>query len=78
MRASERDAEARRKAEAVLAHRKKQEDEVLQLRAQEREAVAEKVARLRELRLAKEAADAQAKSKTPAVARWRKTGTRGL
>ncbi len=74
MRDSERDAEARRKAEAVLAHRKKQEDEILQQRAKEREAVAEKVARLRELRLAKEAAEAQTKAQ--AAARWRKSSTR--
>jgi len=77
MRDSARDTEARRKAEAVLAQRKKQESEILQQRAKEREVVAEKVARLRELRLAKEAADAQTKSKTPAMARWRKSGTRG-
>ncbi len=76
MRDSERDIEARRKAEAVLAQRKKQENEILQQRAKEREAVAEKTARLRELRLAKEAADAQAKSKAPAVARWRKAAAR--
>jgi hypothetical protein len=77
MKNSERDAEARRKAEAVLAQRKKQEDDIVQQRAKEREAVAEKVARLRELRLAKEAADAQAKPKTPVAVRWRKSGTRG-
>ncbi len=77
MRDSERDAEARRRAEAVLAQRKKQEDEVLEQRAKEREAVAEKVARLRELRLAKEAAEAQAKPKTQGAARWRNSGTRG-
>jgi hypothetical protein len=76
MRDSARDVEARRKAEAVLAQRKKQENEILQQRAKEREVVAEKVARLRELRLAKEAADAQTKS-TQAATRWRKSGTRG-
>jgi hypothetical protein len=77
MRYSERDAEARRKAEAVLARRKTQEKETLQERAKEREAIAEKTARLRELRLAKEAADAQPTSKTQAAAtRWRKSSTR--
>jgi len=75
MRDSERDAEARRRAEAVLTQRKKQEDEIVQQRAKEREAVAEKVARLRELRLAKEAAEAQAKPNAQAVARWRKAST---
>ena len=73
MRDTERDADARRKAEAVLAQRKKQEDEVVQQRAKEREAVAEKVARLRDLRLAKEAADARAKLSAPAAVRWRKS-----
>ena len=68
MRDSERYAEARRNAEAVLTQRKKQDDEIVQQRAREREAVAEKVARLRELRLAKEAAEAQAKPKVRFVA----------
>jgi hypothetical protein len=76
MRDTERDVEARRKAEAVLAQRKKQDDEVVKRREKEREAVAEKVARLRELRLAKEAADAQAKAKAPATARFRKAASR--
>jgi hypothetical protein len=68
MRDSLRDVEARRNAEAVLAQRKKQDNEILEQRAQEREVVAEKVSRLRELRLAKEAAGAQTKSNTEAVA----------
>ena len=75
MRDSERYAEARRKAEAVLTQRKKQDDEVVQQRAREREVVAEQVARLRELRLAKEAAEAQAKPKLRVVANWRKSST---
>ena len=75
MRDSERDVEARRRAEAVLAQRKKQDDEIVQRRAREREAAAEKVARLRELRLAKEAAEAQAKPKARFVASRRKSGT---
>jgi|GEM_PF-3584559 hypothetical protein len=70
MRDSARNAEARRNAEAVLSQRKKQDNEILERRAQEREAVAEKVARLRELRLAKEAADAQT---TQAADRWRRS-----
>jgi hypothetical protein len=61
MRNAERDATARLKAEAVLAKRKKQDDEIIQQREKEREAVAAKVARLRELRLAKEAAEARSK-----------------
>jgi hypothetical protein len=77
MRNSERDAEARRKAEAVWAQRKKQDDEILQQRAKEREAVAEKVARLRELRLAKEAAAAPANPKARFAASRRKSGTHG-
>jgi hypothetical protein len=77
MRDSERDAEARRKAEDVLAQRKKQEDEIVKEREREREAVAAKVARLRELRLAKEAAEAQAKPKARFVASRRKSDTHG-
>jgi hypothetical protein len=77
VRDSERDAEARRRAEAVLAQRKKQDDDVVQQRAREREVVAEKVARLRELRLAKEAAEAQAKPKARFVASRRKAGAQG-
>ena len=77
MRDSERYAEARRKAEAVLTQRKKQDDEIVQQRAREREAVADQVARLRELRLAKEAAEARAKPKPRVVASWRKSSTQG-
>jgi len=77
VRDSGRDADARRKAEAVLAQRKKQDNEVVQQRAREREVLAEKVARLRELRLAKEAADAQATPKARFVASRRKSGTQG-
>jgi hypothetical protein len=74
---SERGGEARRKAEAVLAQRKKREDEFVQQREKEREAVAAKVARLRELRLAKEAAEAQTKPKAQAPAKRRKSDTHG-
>ena len=74
---SEREGEARRKAEAVLAQRTKREDEFVQQREKEREAVAAKVARLRELRLAKEAAEAQSDPKAQAPARRRKSDTHG-
>ncbi len=77
MRDSERDAEARRRAEAVLAQRKKQDDEIVQQRAREREVAAEKVARLRELRLAKEAAEAQVKPKARFMPGRRKSGAQG-
>lgn len=77
MRDSERDVEARRRAEAVLAQRKKQDDEIVQRRAREREAAAEKVARLRSLRLAKEAAEAESKPKARFVASRRKPSTQG-
>jgi hypothetical protein len=62
MRDSDRDAQVRLKAETVLAQRKKQEEGFVKQREKERDAVAAKVTRLRELRLAKEAAEAQAKS----------------
>lgn len=63
MRNPERDAEARRKAEAALAQRKKLDDAIVAQREKERAALAEKVTRLRELRLAKEAAEAEEKAK---------------
>ena len=57
MRNSERDIEARRKAQALWDEHKKRDEKVLKEKDKERQADAEKVARLRELRLAKEAAD---------------------
>jgi len=57
MRNSERDIEARRKAQALWDEHKKRDEKVLKEKDKERQAEAEKVARLRELRLAKEAAD---------------------
>ncbi|HXA70569.1 MAG TPA: hypothetical protein VNW24_08980 [Stellaceae bacterium] len=57
MRNSERDLEARRKAQALWDEHKKRDEKVLKEKDKERQAEAEKVARLRELRLAKEAAD---------------------
>jgi hypothetical protein len=74
---SGRDSEARRKAEAVLSQRRKQDDDIVQRRAKERETSAEKVARLRELRLARDAAEAQAKPKPRLVASRRKSGPQG-
>ena len=60
MRNSERDLEARRKAQALWDEHKKRDEKVLKENDKERQAEAEKVARLRELRLAKEAADRKA------------------
>ncbi|HXP77486.1 MAG TPA: hypothetical protein VN823_25350 [Stellaceae bacterium] len=60
MRNSERDLEARRKAQALWDEHKKRDEKVLKEKDKERQAEAEKVARLRELRLAKEAADRKA------------------
>ena len=57
MRNSERDIEARRKAQALWDEHKKRDEKVLKEKDKERQAEAEKVARLRELRLAKVAAD---------------------
>ena len=60
MRNSERDLEARRKAQALWDEHKKRDEKVLKEKDKERAAEAEKVARLRELRLAKESADRKA------------------
>jgi hypothetical protein len=60
MRNSERDLEARRKAQALWDEHKKRDEKALKEKDKERQAEAEKVARLRELRLAKEAADRKA------------------
>jgi hypothetical protein len=60
MRNSERDLEARRKAQALWDEHKKRDETALKEKDKERQAEAEKVARLRELRLAKEAADRKA------------------
>ena len=64
MRNSERDLEARRKAQALWDEHKKRDEKVLKEKDKERQAEAEKVARLRELRLAKEAADRKAAEET--------------
>ncbi len=62
MRNEERDVQARRAAQALWEKGKKQNEEVLKERDKERIAEASKVARLRELRLAKEAAEREAAS----------------
>ena len=64
MRNSERDLEARRKAQALWDEHKKRDEKVLKEKDKERQAEAEKVARLRELRLAKEAAERKAAEET--------------
>ena len=55
MKITERDLEARRRAQAVWNDQKKQSEKVLEEREKARRADAEKVERLRTLRLAKEA-----------------------
>ncbi|HTZ80089.1 MAG TPA: hypothetical protein VMC10_19415 [Stellaceae bacterium] len=57
MRNDERNLEARRAAQKLWENSKKQLAEVLDRRQEQRRAEASKVDRLRELRLAKEAAD---------------------
>ena len=64
MRNSERDLEARRKAQALWDEHKKRDEKVLKEKDKERQAEADKVARLRELRLAKEAADRKTAEET--------------
>lgn len=66
---SEHNVRARLKAEAALAPRKKPDEEIVNQRDKEREAEAVKTARLRELRLAKEAAEAQSKPELKAKRR---------
>ncbi len=57
----ERRSEARRRAEALLSPGRRKEAERLTEQERARRAAAQKIARLRELRLAKEAAEAAAK-----------------
>jgi hypothetical protein len=57
---------SRRKAEDLLTRRKAQETERLTNRERDRRVQDEKIARLRELRLAKEAADRDAAKASPA------------
>ncbi len=58
MKSAERPNAPRRTAQSIAAERQKRDDEVKQQIEKERKALEEKVARLRTLRLAKEAADA--------------------
>jgi len=60
---------ARRNAEAMLNKTKKKEQNFKQDQERERDALAVKSARLRDLRLAKEAADREAAAAAPPVAR---------
>ncbi|MGA2088223.1 MAG: hypothetical protein ABSG66_04815 [Stellaceae bacterium] len=66
---SERDAAARSRAQALWGKEKKKGEEVLKARDKERQEEAAKVARLRGLRLAKEAADKIAADAAPAPRR---------
>ena len=63
---------ARRNAEAILGQSQKRQDRFKQEQQQAHDAVAEKTARLRELRLAKEAADAAAESAAESLTPARK------
>jgi len=60
---------ARRNAEALLSRSKKQESTLKLEQEREHDAMVEKTARLRALRLAKEAADREAATSAPPVAR---------
>jgi hypothetical protein len=64
MRISERDLEARRRAQALWDDQKKQSEKMLKEREKERQADAAKVERLRALRLAKEAEERKALTQT--------------
>jgi hypothetical protein len=60
---------ARRNAEALLSRSKKQESTLKLEQEREHDAMVEKTARLRALRLAKEAADREAAASAPPAAR---------
>lgn len=62
---SSRVSAARRKAEALLSKTQKRESSVKLEQEREHDAMVEKTARLRELRLAKEAADREAAASKP-------------
>ena len=64
MRISERDLEARRRAQALWDDQKEQGEKMLKEREKERQADAAKVERLRALRLAKEAEERKAVTQT--------------
>jgi hypothetical protein len=61
-----RSSAARRNAEAMLNQSKKRESTFMQEQAREHDAMVEKTARLRALRLAKEAEDREAAALAPA------------
>jgi len=60
---------ARRNAQAVWEKSQKRDEEIVKERDKARNAEASKVARLKELRLAKEAADREAAAKAPPAPR---------
>jgi hypothetical protein len=64
MRISERDLEARRRAQALWDDQKKQSEKMLEEREKVRQADAAKVERLRALRLAKEAEERKTMTQT--------------
>ncbi len=64
MRISERDLEARRRAQALWDDQKKQSEKMLEEREKVRRADAAKVERLRALRLAKEAEERKTMTQT--------------
>jgi hypothetical protein len=67
---------ARRNAEALLGQRTKREQSLKLDQEREHEAMVQKTARLRELRLAKEAADKEAAAASPAQTTARRTKPR--
>jgi hypothetical protein len=73
--ASERDVEARRQAQALLGRKKQSEAERMTDREKARRAEDAKTARLRDLRLQKEAADREAAKVAPAPAKRKPRAT---
>jgi hypothetical protein len=69
MRNAEQAGAARRKAEALFDQHQEPDDEAVQQREKERQAMATKVARLRELRLAKEAEDTKSPQQASLISR---------
>jgi hypothetical protein len=67
MRNVEQADKVRRTAEALFDQHQERDDEAVQQRAKERQALAAKVARLRELRLAKEAEDTKSAQQAPLI-----------
>jgi hypothetical protein len=71
-----RTSAARRNAEAMLNQSRKRESSFMQEQAREHDAMVEKTARLRALRLAKEAEDREAAALAPAPAPRSKSAAR--